>query len=84
MLLEYPAELAPRRRHPAPAIPGLPIAGAMLLAPHWQRRRAGLLSGQIPSGSASPLPSGLLAQLRGPLTPKWSTSSTRRRTATAS
>ncbi len=65
VLLEYPASWGPADASSAPAIPGLPIAGAMLLAPHGSGASAGLLSGQIPGSSASPLPSGLLAQLHG-------------------
>ena len=65
VLLEYPASWRPADARSAPAIPGLPIAGATLLAPPGGGARAGLLSGQIPGGGASPLPGRLLAQLRG-------------------
>jgi hypothetical protein len=65
VLLEYPGSWRLTDAGSAPAIPGLPVAGAMLLTPRGNGARAGLLSGQIPGGGTSPLPGGLLAQLRG-------------------
>jgi hypothetical protein len=65
VLLEYPVSWRPAATTTAPAIPGLPVTGAMLLAPSGNGAQAGLLSGQIPGNGTGPLPDGLLAQLRG-------------------
>jgi hypothetical protein len=65
VLLEYPSSWRPVDARTAPTIPGLSIAGSLLLAPGGDAAGAGLLSGQIPGGGTSPLPSGLLAQLDG-------------------
>lgn len=65
VLLEYPVSWRPTAATTAPAIPGLSITGAMLLSPGGNGAQAGLLSGQIPGNGTGPLPSGLLAQLRG-------------------
>lgn len=65
VLLEYPANWQQVATRLAPVIPGLAIAGAVLLSPGGKGVRAGLLSGQIPGGRASPLPSPFLAQLHG-------------------
>jgi hypothetical protein len=63
VLLEYPSTWQPAAG--APAIPGLPIARPLVLAPGGNSARAGLLSGQLPAGEASPLPSRFLALVRG-------------------
>jgi len=63
VLLEYPASWRPVTA--APAIPGLSIARPLLLAPGGDAARAGLLSGQLPAGASSPLPSAFLALVRG-------------------
>jgi hypothetical protein len=65
VLLEYPVSWRPTATTTAPAIPGLSISGAMLLAPGGAGAQAGLLSGQVPGNGTGPLPSGLLTQLRG-------------------
>ncbi len=61
--LEYPASWRQTSADLAPAIAGLPIADALLLAPGGRGARAGLLSGQIPDGESSPLPDAFLALL---------------------
>jgi hypothetical protein len=61
--LEYPRSWSPARA--VAAIPGFPIAHPLLLAPEGRADRAGLLSGQLPAGAASPLPASFLALLRG-------------------
>jgi hypothetical protein len=63
VLLEYPARWQQVEAHLAPAIPGLGITSAVLLSPGGKGVRAGLISGQLPGGGASPLPSAFLAQL---------------------
>ncbi|HEX5851600.1 MAG TPA: hypothetical protein VFY36_00775 [Solirubrobacteraceae bacterium] len=63
VLLEYPAGWRQLAASAAPAIPGLRVTHAMLLAPAGDGAHSGLLSGQI-SGE-SPLPATLLAQLSG-------------------
>jgi hypothetical protein len=65
VLLEYPHSWRPVDARTAPAIPGVRITSPVLLAPGGDAASAGLLSGQIPGGGTSPLPNGLLAQLRG-------------------
>jgi len=65
VLLEYPTNWQQVATGLAPTIPGLPITSAVLLSPGGKGVRAGLLSGQIPGGEASPLPSAFLAQLHG-------------------
>ncbi len=63
VLLEYPAgwQLSTAIH----AIPGLPLAHRLSLAPGGETTRAGLLGGQLPSGEPSPLPGRFLALLRG-------------------
>jgi hypothetical protein len=61
VLLEYPA--AWQTAGAAPAFPGLPIAHPLLLAPGGQASEAGLLSGQLPAGQPSPLPTSFVALL---------------------
>ncbi len=63
VLLEYPSGWRPAAV--APAIPGLPIARPLLLAPGGDSAHAGLLSGQLPGGEPSPLPGRFLALMRG-------------------
>jgi hypothetical protein len=63
VLLEYPANWQPSVV--VPAIPGLSIAHPLLLAPGGDSAHAGLLSGQLPAGEASPLPGRLLTRARG-------------------
>ncbi len=63
VLLEYPSTWQPAAG--APPIPGLPVARALVLAPRGNSARAGLLSGQLPAGEASPLPRRFLALVRG-------------------
>ncbi len=63
VLLEYPGGWKPVGS-PA-AIPGLPIAQPLLLAPGGRSDRAGLLSGQLPAGGTSPLPASFLTLIRG-------------------
>lgn len=59
VLLEYPA--AWQTAAAAPALPGLPIAHPLLLAPGGHTSEAGLLSGQLPAGQPSPLPASFVA-----------------------
>jgi hypothetical protein len=61
--LEYPSTW--RRTAAAPAITGLSLAHALLLAPGGDARRAGLLSGELPRGEAAPLPARMVSLLRG-------------------
>jgi hypothetical protein len=63
ILLEYPAGWQPSAA--APAIPGLPIARQLALAPGGDSARAGLLGGQLPGGEPSPLPDRFLTLMRG-------------------
>ena len=63
VLLEYPAGWRPART--APSIPGLSIGDPLLLAPRGDSAHAGLLSGQLPAGAASPLPTSLLSLVHG-------------------
>jgi len=63
VLLEYPAGWRPAT--PAPSIPGLAIVHPLLLAPAGNANHAGLLSGQLPAGASSPLPSSFLALVHG-------------------
>lgn len=65
VLLEYPSEWRQTPAAAAPAIPGLPIIGPLLLAPGGNGAGAGLLSGQLPATQTTPLPGALMAQLRG-------------------
>jgi hypothetical protein len=59
VLLEYPAgwQIAGA----APALAGLTIAHPLLLAPGGHASEAGLLSGQLPAGQPSPLPTSFVA-----------------------
>jgi hypothetical protein len=59
VLLEYPAGW--QTATAAPALPGLPIAHPLLLAPGGHASQAGLLSGQLPAGQPSPLPASFVA-----------------------
>jgi hypothetical protein len=63
VLLEYPSTWRPAAG--APAIPGLPIARPLVLAPGGSSAHAGLLSGQLPAGETSPLPDRFLGLVRG-------------------
>jgi hypothetical protein len=63
VLLEYPSTWQPAAS--ATAIPGVPIAHPLLLAPGGDSTRAGLLSGQLPAGEPSLLPGRFLALVRG-------------------
>ncbi len=63
ILLEYPSGW--RLATAVPAIPGLPIAHPLLLAPGGDAAHAGLLSGQLAGGEPSPLPGRFLTLLRG-------------------
>jgi len=65
VLLEYPTGWRQTPAADAPAIPGLPLIGPLLLAPRGNGADAGLLSGQLPSNQTTPLPSTFMAQLRG-------------------
>jgi hypothetical protein len=59
VLLEYPA--AWQTAAAAPALAGLTIAHPLLIAPGGHSSEAGLLSGQLPSGQPSPLPTSFVA-----------------------
>jgi hypothetical protein len=61
--LEYPSTW--QRTAAAATVPGLEIVHPLLLAPGGDSRRAGLLSGQIAPGEATPLPAGLVSLMRG-------------------
>lgn len=61
VILEYPAGWRVTSR--APAMPGLSVSNALLLAPAGNATQAGLLSGQLPAGEPSPLPPAFLALL---------------------
>ena len=63
VLLEYPSTWQPAAG--AAAVPGLPIAHPLLLAPGGDSTHAGLISGQLPGGEPSPLPRPFLALMRG-------------------
>lgn len=63
VLLEYPAGWQPAKA--VAAVPGLPISHPLLLAPGGDSARAGLLTGQLPSGEPGPLPARFLARLHG-------------------
>jgi hypothetical protein len=60
--LEYPSGWG--EAHSAPPIPGLAISDPLVLAPHGDPVKAGLLSGQIPTGQTSPLPDSFVSSLR--------------------
>jgi hypothetical protein len=59
VLLEYPAGW--QTATAAPALAGLAIAHPLLLAPGGHVSQAGLLSGQLPAGQPSPLPTAFVA-----------------------
>jgi hypothetical protein len=63
VLLEYPSDWQPAAA--GPAIPGLPLARPLSLAPGGDSAHAGLLSGQLPGGEPSPLPTRFQALMRG-------------------
>jgi hypothetical protein len=63
ILLEYPVDWQPSAA--VPAIPGLPLTRPLSLAPGGDSAHAGLLSGQLPGGEPSPLPSRFLTLMRG-------------------
>lgn len=63
VLLEYPADWQPAKA--VAAVPGLPIARPLLLAPGGDAARAGLLAGELPSGEPGPLPARFLALMHG-------------------
>jgi hypothetical protein len=65
VLLEYPTGWQQVSASAAPSIPGLPITGALVLAPGGQVADAGLISGQIPADATSQLPSAFLSELHG-------------------
>lgn len=62
LLLAYPSSWAPVAA--GTKIPGLSISSPAALAPGGDRRRAGLLTGQLLGGEPSPLPARFLARLR--------------------
>jgi hypothetical protein len=61
VLLEYPAGW--QTAGAAPAFPGLAIVHPLVLAPGGHASQAGLLSGQLPAGQPSPLPTSFVALL---------------------
>jgi hypothetical protein len=63
LLLEYPSGWQPAAS--APRLAGLTISGSHVLAPGGRSTTAGLISGQMPGGEASPLPAGFLALVHG-------------------
>ncbi|MGH2863689.1 MAG: hypothetical protein ACRDJX_00410 [Solirubrobacteraceae bacterium] len=63
LLLEYPAGWQPSGQ--VPHLAGLALTGSYVLAPHGRPATAGLLSGGLPGGEASPLPSAFLALVHG-------------------
>jgi hypothetical protein len=65
VLLEYPTGWQQVSATAAPNIPGLPITGALVLAPGGDAAGAGLISGQIPANATSQLPSVFLSELHG-------------------
>lgn len=65
VLLEYPTGWRQTPASDAPAIPGLPLIGPLLLAPGGNGSQAGLLSGQLPSSQTTPLPGAFMSQLHG-------------------
>jgi hypothetical protein len=65
VLLEYPTGWQPAPASAAPAIPGLPLTGPLLLTPGPNASQVGLLSGQIAASPTSQFPSAFLARLHG-------------------
>lgn len=63
LMLEYPAGW--RRTAAVAAVPGLPVAHPLLLAPGGNSAHAGLLSGQLPGGEPTPLPERFLERVHG-------------------
>lgn len=63
VLLSYPSSWRPVSS--IQAVPGLAIAHPLLLAPGGASNRAGLLSGLLPAGTASPLPADFVALVHG-------------------
>jgi hypothetical protein len=61
VLLEYPPSWQPATS--PPTLPGLTLSTPLLLAPGGNAAQVGLLSGQLPAGSAGPLPESFLALL---------------------
>jgi hypothetical protein len=59
--LDYPAGW--QTASAAPKIPGLSLAHATVVAPEGEATQAGLVTGQLPAGEPSPLPSGFVAKL---------------------
>jgi hypothetical protein len=59
--LDYPAGWQPASA--APTIPGLSLAHATVVGPEGEATQAGLVTGQLPAGEPSPLPSGFVAKL---------------------
>lgn len=62
VILEYPAGW--QTSAAIPALTGLPIEHPLLLAPGGRASQAGLLSGQLPAGQPSPLPTSFVALMR--------------------
>jgi hypothetical protein len=63
LLLEYPTGWRPAAS--APALAGLKITGARVLAPGGDPSIAGLVSGRFPADEVSPLPAAFLALVHG-------------------
>jgi hypothetical protein len=61
LLLTYPSGWAPAKR--ATVIPSLAITSPVLVAPGGDGAKAGLLTGQLIGGEASPLPAQFIARL---------------------
>jgi hypothetical protein len=64
VVLEYPSPPSWPLASGAPRLPGLAIAQSLVLAPDGDAHEAGLIAGQIPAESSSPLPAAFLAHLR--------------------
>jgi hypothetical protein len=62
--LDYPAGW--RQTDAAPAIQSFSLAHPTGVAPEGEATQAGLLTGQLPRGETSPLPSALVAKLHAP------------------
>ena len=66
-ILSVTAPLDWRQVRDVPAIPGLPLKGAIALAPNGNATDAGLVAGQVTTGGRGPLPASLLSRLRSDL-----------------
>jgi hypothetical protein len=62
-IVHYSSDSGWRPASTAPTVPGLSIAQPLVLAPHGDATRGGLIVGQLLGGETSPLPSQLLAHL---------------------